>query len=220
MEPYLLARQKEYPLPHVLIFMCNEIHFISVWKVPLYWVIPQFKYLTIWMYLPHPSSLSAMTAMFKSVPFSYQYIPPTLPPLSLFTLSLPHSLLPISLPFFHSFFPLHITIHVCSWSVLMKVYVRFVLFLHSLPEQCNSIACGKWEWSSRYSTVLIESRCWYEHSKVWCKWCGANAYCTHARHIWMLFYLRIRVLCIEQVFMDTLTFNPPMHNGLCKWLTS
>ena len=51
-----------------------------------------------------------------------------------------------------------------------------------LPEQWNSIVCGKWKWSSWSSTEFVGSRCWFEYSNIWCKWCELFNYVMTPRH--------------------------------------
>ena len=85
---------------------------------------------------------------------SYSLLPPSLTPS-----------IPISLPFFHSHCcTLHITIHMHGGGC-MNSLCEYVLFLQSLPGQCNSSVCGQSEWSSQCSTEPIGSRCWCECSR-------------------------------------------------------
>ena len=60
---------------------------------------------------------------------------------------------------------------ICTWwwSCMPSVCLLFRSFT-PLPVQHNSIVCGEWERPSWCRTDIVGSRCWYEHSKVWCKW--------------------------------------------------
>ena len=90
-----------------------------------------------------------------------RFPPPPLSSPSLFP-SFTHTVLPC----------IHVLLYMYMYMV-MELYAKCMILFRSftpLPDQHNSIVCGEWERSPWCRTDIVGSRCWCEHTKIWCKW--------------------------------------------------